>query len=273
MIHFRLIHLPVLVFLCLVLISCGVNGSRSVSHDLSILSYNTHIGKGMDGVLNLERISSVINNSGADLAGLQELDRFTKRCNEDQVAILASLTGMHAAFQKNLDYQGGEYGVAILSRWPILEERNLHFPEIPEREPRGALAVKVAPPHFPESVWLVTTHLGTDETGAEQLSQARLLLEWIRDFSPGIVILCGDFNVTPESETVTLLARHFKDSGSSLPITESLTFNSVNPDRRIDYIFIPADQPLLIKEARVIRTEASDHLPFFVRLCLHPDWR
>ena len=38
---------------------------------------------------------------------------------KDEIVELAAMTQMEFAFAPNLDYQGGKYGVAILSRWPI----------------------------------------------------------------------------------------------------------------------------------------------------------
>src|SRR6266536_5341306 len=85
-----------------------------------VMTYNIHVGVGMDKKLDLQRIADVINDQRADLVGLQEVDRGVERTEgRDEIAELAKLTSMNYAFAHNLDYQGGQYGVAVLSRVPI----------------------------------------------------------------------------------------------------------------------------------------------------------
>ena len=81
------------------------------------MTYNIHVGVGMDKKLDLQRIADVINKERPDLVGLQEVDRGVKRTEgKDEIVELAAMTRMDYAFAHNLDYQGGQYGVAILSR-------------------------------------------------------------------------------------------------------------------------------------------------------------
>ena len=88
---------------------------------LRVMSYNIHVGVGMDKKLDLARIAEVIKQSRADIVGLQEVDRGVERTGRvDEIRELARLTGMDYAFAHNLDFQGGQYGVAVLSRLPIL---------------------------------------------------------------------------------------------------------------------------------------------------------
>ena len=84
------------------------------------MTYNIHVGVGMDKKLDLPRIADVIKREHVDLVGLQEVDRGVERTQRiDEIAELARLTRMDYAFAFNLKYQGGQYGVAILSRFPI----------------------------------------------------------------------------------------------------------------------------------------------------------
>jgi len=83
------------------------------------MTYNIHIGIGMDKKTDLKRIAGVINHEHPDLVGLQEVDRGVERTQRvDEIAEIAKLTRMEYAFAYNLHYQGGQYGVAILSRVP-----------------------------------------------------------------------------------------------------------------------------------------------------------
>src|SRR5438034_4827714 len=90
------------------------------AHIIRVMTYNIHVGVGMDKKLDLARIAGVINAQHPDLVGLQEVDRGVERTQRiDEIAELAKLTHMDYAFAFNLRYQGGQYGVAILSRFPI----------------------------------------------------------------------------------------------------------------------------------------------------------
>src|SRR5687767_4395118 len=87
---------------------------------LRVLSYNIHHAEGTDGKLDLERIAKVITAARPDLVAVQEVDRKARRTKGvDQAAELGRLTGLHVEFGKAIDFQGGEYGLAVLSRFPI----------------------------------------------------------------------------------------------------------------------------------------------------------
>ena len=90
---------------------------------LRVMTYNIHIGKGMDGKADLARIAGVIKSADVDVVALQEVDVKTRRSGveSDQLKELAKLTGMHGVFAKARDFDGGEYGQAVLSRRPITQ--------------------------------------------------------------------------------------------------------------------------------------------------------
>src|SRR5215218_9695885 len=111
---------------------------------LSVMSYNIHVGVGMDKKLDLARIAEVIKRHRVDIVGLQEVDRGVERTGRaDEIRELARLTGMDYAFAHNLDYQGGQYGVAVLSRFPILAIDHRRYANRRERERRGFIRVEV----------------------------------------------------------------------------------------------------------------------------------
>src|ERR1043166_5454579 len=102
------------------------------------MTYNIHVGVGMDKKLDLPRIAKVINDQHPDLVGLQEVDRGVERTQRiDEIAELARLTKMDYAFAFNLKYQGGQYGVAILSKSPILATDHHLYLNTREAERRG----------------------------------------------------------------------------------------------------------------------------------------
>src|SRR4029453_2287313 len=106
-------------FLLVLLLLCS--SSAFARRSIRIMTYNIHVGVGMDKKLDLQRIADVINKEKPDLVGLQEVDRGVERTQRiDEIVELAKLTKMDYAFAFNLKYQGGQYGVAILSRYRIL---------------------------------------------------------------------------------------------------------------------------------------------------------
>jgi endonuclease/exonuclease/phosphatase family metal-dependent hydrolase len=119
--------------------------AKPVSADkatLRVLCYNIHHGEGTDGKVDLPRLARVIHAAMPDFVALQEVDRNVRRSGSvDQSAELAKLTGLHGAFAKAIDYDGGEYGQAILSRFPIERLTIHHLPGEPEREQRIAAEV------------------------------------------------------------------------------------------------------------------------------------
>ncbi|MDQ2921480.1 MAG: endonuclease/exonuclease/phosphatase family protein, partial [Acidobacteriota bacterium] len=148
MIHSRLITAFFSVlFLTAVLSGTDARISTTVSSSkktLRVMTYNIHVGVGMDKKLDLQRIADVINREHPDLVGLQEVDRGVKRTEgKDEIAELAKMTTMDYAFAHNLDYQGGQYGVAILSRFPIARIDHRKYENTREAERRGMIRVEV----------------------------------------------------------------------------------------------------------------------------------
>src|SRR5438105_13541085 len=108
------------------------------THTIRVMTYNIHVGVGMDKKLDLARIAGVINAQHPDLVGLQEVDRGVERTQRiDEIAEIARMTKMDYAFAFNLRYQGGQYGVAILSRLPIMATDHRLYKNTREAEPRG----------------------------------------------------------------------------------------------------------------------------------------
>ncbi len=109
------------------------------------MTYNIQHGAGTDQKLNLTRIAEVINRERPDLVGLQEVDRGVERTGRvDEIGELARLTRMEYAFAYNLHYQGGQYGVAVLSRFPILAVDHRRYDNRREARRRGFVRVQVS---------------------------------------------------------------------------------------------------------------------------------
>ncbi len=221
--------------------------------ELRVMTYNIHHGEGTDGKFDLERIAKVILAEKPDLVAIQEVDVKTGRSSGvDQAAELSRLTGMHGRFGKFMDFNGGEYGQMVLSRFPIKAVTNHPLPRGPE--PRAALAVEVDLPDG-EPLVFVGNHLYMTE--AERLAQAKALREAVGADPKARVILAGDFNSKPGESPMGHLRERWSDPGAD---ETAATWPSDEPKVEIDYILVPTD-------FRKVRYEvlgekvASDHRP------------
>ena len=241
------------------LISVLASGCASLTlsqvQRLTVLTYNIHHGEGVDGKLDLERIARLISRENPDLVALQEVDQNTQRTGGvDQAKELARLTGMHFAFGSAMDYQGGDYGQAILSRWPI-QHHSVHIlPQRDGREPRICLAVQLKSP-VPDLTF-ASTHLD-HQVEAIRIQQAQELNKIFAERNPAI--LAGDFNAVLSSETMQSLLAEWSDSAGT---NSAPTIPAAKPARRIDYILTRPESRWRMITSRVVdEPVASDHLP------------
>jgi endonuclease/exonuclease/phosphatase family metal-dependent hydrolase len=250
-------HLSRIVLgLAFILVVCGSALSKKA---VKVMTYNIHVGVGMDKKLDLQRIADVINLEKPDLVGLQEVDRNVKRSEgKDEIAELAAMTRMDFAFAPNLDYQGGKYGVAILSRWPIKNTVHRMFQNKREAERRGMLRVEVE--FQGRTINFVTTHLDYQyEDG--RLFETEQLLKFLEGMN-GPLIVVADFNDTPARGAYKLMRTRFDDAWlTSHARSDGFSYPADKPVKRIDHIFYRAGDGLRAKKARVVSTLASDHVP------------
>ena len=232
---------------------------------LRILTYNIHHCEGVDRKLDVARIASIIRKQDCDLVALQEVDRHTKRSESvDQLAELGRLTGMQSYFGKAIDYDGGEYGVGILSRLPVVVSKAVKLPSDAKREQRVALEVFVKPETGPAFAF-VCTHLD-HSAGPSDRTEQNAELRKLFGNGPRQAILAGDFNSTSDkSELAPILEKWVDVDAEKL----SPTIPVKNPKIKIDYIFVQKDSPWSVDSAEVLNEPvASDHLPLVAKLRL-----
>jgi endonuclease/exonuclease/phosphatase family metal-dependent hydrolase len=253
-----------IITLTLVLLSCNSqNGEESVPENgatINIMSYNIQHGRGMDGEIDLERIAQVILDEGSDIVALQEVDVGVERSGRIDIATeLSELTGLeYMVFGKNIDHQGGDYGNATLSRFPITEHENVHFERL-SNEQRGILTTLIDVDGY--SLLMLNTHLAhRSQDEPERLNY----IEGARDeiipkYQADGIVFIGDFNDIPGSPTHEAVKEYLTDVWEVVGEGDGFTIPPDNPNRRIDYIFY--DDGLEPIWARVPVTMASDHLP------------
>ena len=220
---------------------------------LRVLSWNIHHGEGLDNEYDLQRIAGVISSADPDVVCLQEVDRRTIRSGGiDQAVELAYLLDMEPFFNRCIDYQGGEYGDAILTKLKVRDVQRLSLPGL--REPRGLLGVVVAPGNDP--VLVCSTHFDHGRDNPSRVEEARLVADFARK-APLPVILAGDLNALPKSEVLDILDEVF-----SIPADPAPTFPAELPQRRIDYVMWSHFPGWQLVDTRVISEPlASDHRP------------
>lgn len=227
---------------------------------LRVLTYNIHHGEGTDGKLDLPRIAGVVKAARPDVVLLQEVDRNTTRTGKvDQAAELARLTGLHAEFGKAIDLQGGGYGLAILSRFPLKDVKTDPLPGKAGQEARVVMRATVQPGGGWPAVTVLNTHFQHDDGPTREAQAAKL--NDLFGAAEGVFVLAGDLNATPASPPVRALQKHWsfatEPGGKGL-----LTIPAEAPRQQIDYVLYRPAAAFRAAEARVIdEPVASDHRP------------
>jgi endonuclease/exonuclease/phosphatase family metal-dependent hydrolase len=249
------------------LISCSnriAGGKRNAAiAQITVLAYNIHHANppSKPGLIDIEAIARVIRTENPDVVALQEIDVNTERSGKElhEANKLAELTGMKAYFAKTIDYGGGAYGIAILSKHPMREMQNHPLPTKASTggEPRALATAIITLPGGREFLF-ASTHLDAQRNDTNRIMQIKRITEKLANEKLPAII-AGDFNAVPESEVISILDSHFARTcinGCGYTIPE------VNPTKTIDYIaFKPAGSFRVVEHKVINEPYASDHLP------------
>ena len=248
------------VFICAFL---WLPATAHAKKTLRVMTYNIHHGEGTDGRQDLDRIAAVIKEAEPDLVALQEVDQKVKRSGQvDQPTELARLTGMQVVFGGNIPLEGGEYGNAVLSRLPIVRHQNHLLPRTDGGEQRGVLEVELGVPGKERLIFLAT-HLDHRRLEAQRIDSAKAINELAGHYKDDLVVLGGDLNDVPESNTLAQFLKHWKIATfGSVP-----TYPSGKPDRQLDFVLVyPASRWRLHQVRLPGDAVASDHRALMVEL-------
>jgi len=217
-----------------------------------ILTYNVRNCKGMDGKTDYDRVANVINAIHPEVVALQELDSVTTRSNGvDVLKAIAEKCGMKYIYGASIPYQGGKYGIGILSKDTPL--KSSFFPLPGREEKRGLLMAEF------EDYIFFCSHFSL--TAADRITSAQLINQKVKKLNKR-VILAGDLNASPESEEINLLSKNWIALSGKQP-----TSPSTGPKKCIDYIWGINCCNLSYKIAKqevVSEQIASDHCPVFI---------
>ena len=178
---------------------------------LRVGSYN--IKHAAEANLNLNTIAQIIKSKNHDIVGLQEIDYKTTRSKKvDQPAKLAEYAEMpYYVFVRAIDYQGGQYGTLILSKYPIISSEVIPL-ESWDKEGRalGHAVIDVNGFQFD----FFNTHLSYEDTTLrkEQFFEVSEKTDACKNF-----ILTGDFNTADFTEFTILGANLINKVGRWYP--------------------------------------------------------
>ncbi|MEJ7740493.1 MAG: endonuclease/exonuclease/phosphatase family protein [Chitinophagaceae bacterium] len=273
-------QLSVLFFSLLAFTACGkkqtglpdvISGSdTSQPRGIRVLCYNVHHANppSKPNIIDIEAIALVIKQQQPDLVALQEIDVYTERSGKTlhQANELAARTGMKAYFAKAIDYGGGEYGIAILSKHPMENMKSFPLPtaEGTGGEPR-ILATAVINLPGNKKIIFACTHMDAQSKDTNRVIQIKKIVDILKQETLPVII-AGDFNADPSTPVIQILDGHFTRTcqtgcGFTIPVN--------NPSKTIDFIAYSPNSAFTVKQHRVIDEKyASDHLPVFAILDL-----
>lgn len=229
--------------------------SERENNTLRIMSYNIRDGRGMDNVFDLQRTADVINRACPDVVAVQEVDSVTGRSSQrDVLRELGGLTRMFHTYAPAIDYDGGKYGIGMLSKEKPLRSRYLPLPG--REEERVLLIVEF------ENYIYCCTHLSLTE---EDRMKSLPVLKKEAATAHKPLFIAGDMNARPEDAFIQALQEDFV----ILTNTKSKTFPADKPAETLDYIAALAkDTASFVRLSTRVLDEpaASDHRPVITEI-------
>ncbi|WP_157687598.1 endonuclease/exonuclease/phosphatase family protein [Pedobacter psychrophilus] len=226
------------------------------------MSYNIHHANPPSkavGITDIDAVVSVIKKENPDIVTLQEVDMLVPRSNkQDQTQLIANQLNMEYHFYKTINLGGGEYGVAILSKYKLSNIRQLTLPKIEGKAETRTLGY--ADINFSgQKITVACTHLDARDEPTRVLQTEAIVKELQSVVNP--IILCGDWNSSVGSKSIKFLQQYFENSCTDHC---GLTVPAVNPKNTIDYVLTRNSNWLVKRHSVTAETYASDHRPVVV---------
>ncbi len=238
----------------------------------TVMQYNIWGASSPWSAERFDAVAAVINAQHPDFVTLNEIDSMSVSNPYFHCRELAERTGMKYAYAVAREpyslhwNQPGSYGDAVLSRYPIQEIRRFKlYPDITqgdkEREDRAVCAIRVEVGGH--SLWVASTHLDHREAELSRITQAHQLKDVVSSLD-GPLVLCGDLNANPDTETIRIISSYMTPQYPS-PSLEFYTYPSryagrTTPNQLLDYILLKnGDTSVKCLSYRVVNSPASDH--------------
>jgi endonuclease/exonuclease/phosphatase family metal-dependent hydrolase len=252
--EFRSAGFMVVVFAAMTIGGSAMSQAVSTTrqHSIRVMTYNIHHGEGNDKKLDLDRIATIVKSENPDVVCLQEIDKNQPRTQQlDFPKLLGEKLGMSGVFECNYPFNGGEYGNATFSRFPIASHENVKLPTPSGVEPRGCLRVTLQIGN--DVVDVLNAHLGLD--AKQRQEQVDVIASAIHNIP---TILAGDFNECFSDPAIGAILGRMRDSASATP-------------KKIDFIFI-SNKIDAVSSSIVVNPDsslASDHFPWIADLVIN----
>lgn len=261
------------LFFVMFLVSCGKSSAEteidpdpeeeeSKTYTLRVLTYNIFHGETTRGEIDMDLFGQIIKDENPDLVALQEVDKGVERSGRiDQTAELSVRTGLTGYFAKARDFQGGDYGVAILSKLPVDDFKVVPAYKIGTYGTAYAYAkVKVDDDTY---IWFNSSHLST--ALEERSVHTQELIDYYRAVLKGDpLIIAGDLNAQFQDPEMQILQKDFVESDMDLLNTFSTRSGMRS---KIDFIMYPKTGDWkVLSVKRICRADASDHCAVFAEL-------
>ncbi|MBW8331721.1 MAG: endonuclease/exonuclease/phosphatase family protein [Prolixibacteraceae bacterium] len=248
-----------LLFLLFFMLSFSESKAQSNAIRLKVMSFNV-CRSGELTQYSVAPFANLIRQYQPDFIALQELDyKTTRNTGIDFLTKLGAALNMFPVFGRTIFYQGGEYGIAVLSKYPFLLVKTEPLPSpAGTKEQRAVLITEIRLPSG-QDIRFVSTHLdhSTDAVGSEMARALNNLL--LKDDMP--IILGGDFNARPETGTIANEMQSWKRFCNNDPTSPD------NPTSKIDYLFgYPKEKCRTISYQVIARTGISDHCPIVAEI-------
>jgi endonuclease/exonuclease/phosphatase family metal-dependent hydrolase len=267
MIMYRIIVLALMFSACSPKMNTTAGADTALAQGtIKVLSYNIHHCNPPSAgtLIDVDTIAGVIRKLNPDVVALQEVDVNTKRSgNVNQAELLGQKTGMKAYFFKAINHDGGEYGVAILSKLAVTGFKQYPLPTVAESkgEPRILATVTLKGANGRE-ILFACTHLDAQSNPQNRLLQVREIASILRNNTLPVII-AGDLNAAEGSEVINnfdeTFTRTCKQCAFTIPV--------LKPNKTIDFVgYAPATKFAVEKHEVIAETYASDHLPVNVVL-------
>lgn len=231
---------------------------------MRIMSFNTqHCLNFIERVIDFDKVARTISELSPDVVGLNEIRGAGSAPEHDaQTETLSSLTGMkYYYFAQAIGGEKKPYGNAILSRIPIVSAERIFIPD-PEAEERvGKFHYEtrcILKARLENGYTLLITHFGLNPD-----EQANAVETVIANLEPERCILMGDFNMSPDDALLLPIRERLTDTADAFDAPR-LSFPSVEPARKIDYIFVSPDVRVISADIPQIVT--SDHFPYVAQI-------
>lgn len=222
---------------------------------LKLMTYNIKNANGMDNVCDFQRVANVINNASPDVVAIQEVDSMTSRSGQKYVlGEIADRTQMHAYFAPAINFDGGKYGIGLLTKQVPIRLQTI---PLPGREEERALILA----EFEDYIYCCTHMSLTEEDRMESL---KMVKSFTAPYKKPL-FLAGDMNAEPESGFIKELQKDFQ----ILSNPKQHTYPAPEPKETIDYITALKSNAngFALISARVLNEPvASDHRPILVEL-------